>query len=300
MYISVVIPTLCRDSLIPCLEALRNQVGIQTYEVVVVTHKEFTPEINKYFEEVAPKHWKRAIFNHPGNGPAKNFVVEHCTIGDYIAFTDDDCIPHKRWLVDLRLTQQLSKADIVVGPCYPFNWSNPYQVAHQMHIMYYLETLAGGNSYPRPTSCGTTMNMLISKYRFKALRGFDPIFAQYHGDDRDFNARWASDGYTRAVYAPTASVAHNHPLDLKSFIRLSFKYGVGIQKCRELAIVREDKELPGPPKRREYLKLVNYLLTKAQSTTGVILWAAIMLLVSQEIKRIGMWYSRRHPEYTTK
>ena len=300
MLISVVIPTLCRASLIPCLEALRNQTIKELFEVIVVTHKDFTPEINEYFETVAPKHWKRALFNQPGNGPAKNFVVEHCTEGKFIAFTDDDCIPHRRWLAELKRIRMATFADIVVGPCYPFDWSNPYQVAHQMHIMYYLETLSSPNSYPRVTVCGTTMNMLISKERFKALGGFDPMFAKYHGDDRDFNTRWASDGYTRAVYAPAAPVAHNHPFTFKSFIRTSFRYGAGIQKCRELAAARGMDQLPAPPKRSEYSKLVEYILTKANSTQWTLLWAAFMLVVSQEIKHIGMRYVRYNPQYTTK
>ena len=299
--ISVIIPTYKRRCIIDCLKALELQEIKEDFEVIVVA-RSVEDYLQDYFAQViynSPIPFRLIIYSEPGNGPAKNFAVQQAK-GDFIAFTDDDCIPDMRWLQRLDFAQKLTNADIVVGSCFPENWNNPYLVAHQMHIQYFLENLiSAGISYPK-TICGTTMNMLIRKETFKRLGGFDTIFANYHGDDRDFNVRWAADADTRAVFNYSAIVAHNHPFTFKSLLRTSFKYGIGIQKCRELAIAKGYKEIPGPPKRYEYESLVYFLAGRTKFGFFKTLYSAFMLIVSQEVKRLGMWYGRKHPEYNSK
>lgn len=297
--ISVIVPTYRRKCIIDCLEALRSQINLVVDFEVIVVSRDMPEFLQEYFENIAPAHWLLVGFTEPGNGPAKNFAVQQAK-GSFIVFTDDDCIPDKNWLNRLYTAQQITTADIVVGACLPYDTNNLYLVAHQAHIQYYLETLASGGRYYPKTVCGTTMNMLIRKVTFKMLGGFNPLFANHFGDDRDFNVRWAADADIRAVYAYSAMVHHNHPFTFKSFIRTSFKYGVGIKNCAWIARVKGYKDIPAPPKRSEYGKLIKFLIGEARLGMCKTLYAALMLVFSQEVKRVGMWYARYNPEYTTK
>jgi glycosyltransferase involved in cell wall biosynthesis len=100
--ISVVIPTYHRPMLLKrCIDALANQsIGKNHFEIIVVSDgldsntkdiiaKIKTQEKINLFFYALPK--------HKGPAAARNLGVKKTTT-EYIAFTDDDCIPDSSWL----------------------------------------------------------------------------------------------------------------------------------------------------------------------------------------------------------
>jgi glycosyltransferase involved in cell wall biosynthesis len=102
--ISVVIPTYNRAGhLKECLEALERQtIAKKMFEVIVVDGGS-TDGTSEYLKERAAAGSMRLVYleeKKKGAGAARNLGVLNSS-SEYIAFTDDDCIPDADWLSDL-------------------------------------------------------------------------------------------------------------------------------------------------------------------------------------------------------
>ena len=327
--ISIIIPSIGRQSLINCLNSIQSQLNPPEYEVIVVANyleQWLMDELQKY------NFVKYIEYTGKGNGPAKNHAVMFAK-GEFIVFTDDDCVVDRKWLNTLVLTQLGYNADIVVGQCSPCDTTNPYLVAHQGLIMYYLDKnpYVSGHEYLLPkqesnfisilfnkVEVGTSMNMLIRKSTFECLGGFSKEFTNHYGDDYDFNMRWKLDETVKAVYCKNAIVKHNHPLTLKSLIKLSFRYGMGLEVCRKLAVkyYEANTNLISPlctpvedyikvhPSYSEYKYIRNYIAWQSfllnECSTMVRWYASWLSIMALLIKRLGSWYGRRNPEVSSK
>ena len=319
MIISVIVPTYKRASIIECLASIYAQKDAPEFEVIVVA-REMPEEMYKALIKIYPhililRPSTDILILRPckdiiGNGPAKNYGVEWAK-GTYLAFTDDDCIVDENWLNHLYYQAEIGY-DIVAGNCLPYDIANPYLLAHQGAIMYHLNTQAFLKA-----RVGTTMNLLIKKEIFDKLKGFDKLFASHYGDDYDFNIRWAADESIRAAYFPKAIVLHNHKLTLLKLIKLSFRYGIGLNLCRMLVQSRIIQKVASIGRlldfsssiqvcmpRLDYIKMFKYIAYRsADLATGSFLnrhYAGVLAIVMQEIKRLGVWYGSRHPEVVSK
>jgi len=94
--ITVVIPVKnAEDKIEKCLEAVFNQ-SLQPFEVIVVDGHSSDDTVLK-----ASKYPVKIIYEDYGTvGGARQVGLENAK-GDYIAFTDADCIPEKNWLENL-------------------------------------------------------------------------------------------------------------------------------------------------------------------------------------------------------
>jgi glycosyltransferase involved in cell wall biosynthesis len=106
-FVSVIIPTYRRPSLLTrCLTALaRQDLGAEQFEIIVVSDgvdaetyevvrslRAFHPEISIGFFETPQR---------KGPASARNLGWKHAK-GELIVFTDDDCIPSAKWLLNYR------------------------------------------------------------------------------------------------------------------------------------------------------------------------------------------------------
>ena len=112
---SVVIPTYNRpQQLDRCLAALAKQDYPQdSYRVVVVDDGSRQPLhdiVNAYTDQMTVT---LIVQENAGPAAARNKGVQNAT-GDYIAFTDDDCMPDAHWLREFAKTLQ-SHPDAMVG-----------------------------------------------------------------------------------------------------------------------------------------------------------------------------------------
>src|SRR3989339_227825 len=94
--ISVVIPTYNRSkSLKMCLQSLKKQ-SFKDFEVIVVDDGS-TDDTKKSFDSISSSRFRYIKKENGGQSSARNLGVKE-SVGDIIAFTDDDCVVDVNWL----------------------------------------------------------------------------------------------------------------------------------------------------------------------------------------------------------
>jgi glycosyltransferase involved in cell wall biosynthesis len=213
MKYTIIIPTRNRpQSLHQCLAACRAlESPGGAVEIIVVDDGSQPP--------VAPVEGV-VLIRESGGGPARarNRGIQSAT-GDLIAFLDDDCVPHPRWLATLAAAHRDTPEALLGGHTRNGLPENVYSAASQCLVDYLYEFLPRR----RPElNFFTTNNCAGSRARLLALGGFDPSFPLAAAEDRDLGERW---GLLRHV--PEAIVEHRHHLSLGRYLRQHFRYGRG-------------------------------------------------------------------------
>lgn len=192
--ISVIIPTCHRNDLLAkCIECLAP--GVQAlpsnqYEVIV-TDDGSQGTAEQMIKDAYP--WARWVAG-PRRGPAanRNHGVRYAS-GDYIAFTDDDCLPRPGWLSAYATMSTLGQGRLVYegmttcdeGLRSPL-WEAPIN-------------LTGGSLW----SC----NMMLSRALYSEIGGFDENFPSPAMEDADLCLRLKAAG-CNIVFVKEAVVDH--------------------------------------------------------------------------------------------
>ncbi len=190
--ISVVIPTCHRNDLLAkCLDCLAP--GIQTlsadqYEVIVTDDGSRSSAEKMISEKYPWAKWTQG----PRRGPAAN--RNHgasLASSEWIAFTDDDCLPDPGWLSNYY--------DSLVPDCQIYEGSTVAKVAIPGPFWTSPVNTTGGNLW----SC----NMMVSRQAFDDLQGFDEGFPSPHMEDVDFRIR-SETRFGKAKFVCEAVVDH--------------------------------------------------------------------------------------------
>ena len=224
--ISIVIPSYGRpERLGACLAALAEQDG-GPYETIVVddgSPQPLAPVCAQFGEWVKPLRQANA-----GPAAARNAGVDAAS-GDFICFTDDDCLPHSGWVSSLLEAQGGDPEKLVGG-----------RVVNALRDNLYSETSQSISDYlyrAQPPKNGgaffTTNNMGCSRAKFLELGKFDESFRLPAGEDREFGERWG-ERIGPLIYAPDAIVQHFHELNLTGFWKQQTNYGRGARHLRRL------------------------------------------------------------------
>jgi GT2 family glycosyltransferase len=198
--ISVVVPTYRRpEYLSRCLLALTTQVfDRDAYEIIVVSDGP-DPEIQLVMMEYA--HVKRpaihfiALSERRGPAAARNTGWREAA-GTWIAFTDDDCIPHEYWLANLcRDAQRLPE-------------NAPFALTGKTHV----PISADPTDYERnvahlETAGFITANCLCSRAALEETGGFDERFTMAWREDSDLQFNLIQH-HIPIFHAPSARVTH--------------------------------------------------------------------------------------------
>jgi GT2 family glycosyltransferase len=132
----------------------------------------------------------------PNRGPcAARDQAWRMAAGEWIAFTDDDCVPEPDWLV--RLLAAAEDADVVQGRTQP----DP----ERAHLLSH--PLARSISIDKFSDYFQTCNMLYRRRLLEELDGFDRSFRMI-ADDTDLGWR-ARDAGARIAFEPSALVTHD-------------------------------------------------------------------------------------------
>ena len=229
--ISIIIPTFNRpEHLSTCLRSI-TQLNFPKsgFEVVVVDdggNVELEPIIQPLREEVQVQ-----LIRQKNTGPAgaRNNGAAHAR-GEFIAFTDDDCIPDGEWLLAYSRCLKKDPLRLYGGRTINGLVNNIYSTASQLVIdhlyEYYNRTQEGARFF-------TSNNLAMTRAMFGSVGGFDTCFSLASGEDREFCDRWLHSGH-RMTYVPDACVTHNHNLGFSSFRRQHFSYGRGAWHFREV------------------------------------------------------------------
>jgi glycosyltransferase involved in cell wall biosynthesis len=230
---SVVVPTYGRRSqLLNCLEALANQDCREPWEVVVVD--DGSPEPVADAADAFAGRLPLRVIRQENAGPAaaRNRGV-HEARGEFIAFTDDDCLPEPGWLAELVHAARDRPGALVGGTTINGLTGELFASTSQMIVDL---VYAHFNSDPEDAYFLTSNNMLCTRERFLALKGFDAGFSRAGAEDRDFCDRWRMAGW-RIAWHPAARIEHRHSQTLRTFVDLHYRYGRGAYRYQ--AVRRE-------------------------------------------------------------
>lgn len=142
---------------------------------------------------------------------------------EYVVFTDDDCAPEPRWLLELAARFERSPRAMLGGRTVNALSTNLFSEASQQLVSYLYEYY---NSPELGARFLTSNNMAMPTELFLEVGGFHASFPRAAAEDRDLCDRWHGAGHAM-WYVPDAVVRHSHALGWSRFWRQHFGYGRG-------------------------------------------------------------------------
>jgi GT2 family glycosyltransferase len=268
---SIVVPTYRRpDRLSSCLESLGAlDYPRDRFEVIVVDDSNrSTSRFGQMPEGLNTINVTLLKQPHAGPAAARNTGAAQAR-GDYLAFTDDDCMPVTGWLRAIAMQILRTPDHAIAGRTINMLPGNLFSSATHLVTDFLQEWHAGHHPDPFFASC----NLAVRAKAFRGLGGFNPGFTLAGGEDREFCHRWAMSG-GRTTLVPEAVVRHVHPLTLRSFWRQHFRYGRGAflfhrLRARSAGSVRTPLSF--------YVALVTYPLRRANNPQRLRLTALLVL-----------------------
>lgn len=223
-FFSIVIPTYNRpDRLAICLQSIAEiDYPRDRFEVIVVDDgsQMSLDSVVKPFQDCLDI----TLLKQPNAGPAtaRNRGAERAK-GQFLAFTDDDCMPTSDWLNHLASRFTIEPDCLIGGLTINALPDNLYSTASQKLIDYLYEYY---NAKPEESRFFASNNLALSTELFHKIGGFDTSYPRAAAEDREFCDRWLNSGYAM-IYAPEVLIYHAHKLTFRSFWRQHFNYGRG-------------------------------------------------------------------------
>jgi GT2 family glycosyltransferase len=221
---------------------------------------------------------------HGGPAAARNGGAA-AACGQYLVFTDDDCVPDPNWLSALAAAVDVNPGRAVGGAVINALRDGLCSTASQLLIdflyEYYNVDANGGRFF-------ITANLTFPAEQFLAAGGFDVTFPLAAAEDRDMCDRWRELGH-EIVYCEGAVVRHAHALRLGSFARQHFNYGRGAHHLQRARARRGMTEIVVEPP-HFYSRLVGYPLK--QGVTGRALVLSGLLFLTQLSYAVGYFTER--------
>lgn len=202
-----------------CLANLQAQT-LRPKEILVVDGHSTDATV-----EIASRYGVRLLLEDYGTrGGAVQVGIDHAE-GEFVAFTDADCLPEPRWLETL--ASKFAPGIAGVGG----RVVNEGDRFIQRSIDVALNTVLGsansvqGRAYtePRFVSSISGCNSMYRREDVRAVGGLDPSLVTT--EDTELNRRLQKRG--RLLYVPDAVVHHRHGRGLRDFARRMFQYGFG-------------------------------------------------------------------------
>ena len=139
-------------------------------------------------------------------------------MGDYIAFTDDDCVPVEPWPWPLvkHLESAGSQIAGVGGRVLPLRDGLLSRYYSFHHIL------------EPPESCSylVTANCIYRRGVLVRVGGFDTNITHPGGEDVGLSTKVRAEGY-RLAFEPNATVLHDYRESLQDFAKTFYRYGKG-------------------------------------------------------------------------
>ncbi|MEO0587980.1 MAG: glycosyltransferase, partial [Planctomycetota bacterium] len=272
---SVVIPSFNRPArLEACIDALCAMDYLaERYEIVVVD--DGSPmRLDDAVARGAQGRVKARCIRQENQGPggARNRGAREAR-GKWLAFIDDDCKPHKRWLSELAEGLREAPTAMVGGDVVNDLRADRCAEASQQVMRFIYEYF---NATPGDAQFFCSDNMAMSRELFAEVGGFRVNPACGFGEDRELCDRWRHRGYPR-IFRPGALIYHYHAMTLRKFVKQHFGYGRG---GREYQLARaEDGRGPVPQEPLSfYFGLVGYPFRDERTDLNPLIQSALIFL----------------------
>jgi GT2 family glycosyltransferase len=285
---SIVIPTYSRPArLFECLRAMsRMEYPRDRFDVIVVDDGGDTPlgaALASFRSELTV-----SLVEQPNAGPAaaRNAGAERAR-GQFLAFTDDDCLPEPGWLAELAQVLTREPECMVGGTTVSAGPANLCSVTSQLILeMVYHHY----NADPLRARFLASNNLALSLRAFREIGGFDPTFRT--AEDRELCDRWLRRG-NRIIYQPRARVRHARILNARSFCRVHFEYGRGAARFHRVRAARKSGTMLADS--RFHLHIGNWLCRPLMSVPREqVVPVALLLAAWQTANFAGfLWESAR-------
>lgn len=220
--VSIIIPTLHSPMLAATLHAACNQSAFDSVlEIIVVGQQE-----NVDFARL-PKVVFVPVQEKPS--PARNRNIgARVARGDWLCFTDADCVPNSDWIEQIRHVCATGVASIGGAVAIAPEASYWGMCDHLLGF----ESQVAGLASASHIRFAATLNFCIRRDLFDALGGFDEEFRGAAGEDLDFCRRLYRAGY-QITFAPHAVVQHHPPRqDFLSVWKHLYGYGEATVQLR--------------------------------------------------------------------
>ena len=177
--VTVVVPTYRRPrQLQECLEALAAQRLEEPWDVVVVDDGSPGPPDPGVESLVAARGWRLVRQANAGPSAARNRGVREAR-GEFIAFTDDDCLPEPAWLETLLRAARNRQNALVGGTTVNGLTSDFFASTSQLIVDLVYEHF---NADPDDGYFLASNNILCSRAWFQDVGGFDESFPRAGAD----------------------------------------------------------------------------------------------------------------------
>jgi GT2 family glycosyltransferase len=218
--ISVVIPVRNQGhKMKKCLDAVFNQT-LEPFEVIVVDGHSTDNTV-----AIAERFPTTVLYEDYGTRAGANQVGIGHAEGDYIAFTDADCIPKRDWLENL--LKGFSEGIVGVGGSVNNIGSGFVEDSINAATRSFLGSATSiqgrvyeGKRFVRSIS---GCNSMYRKEDLLRVEGFDVTLTT--AEDTELNARLRKIG--KLLYTPEATILHDHSRGLREFAKRMYQYGYG-------------------------------------------------------------------------
>jgi GT2 family glycosyltransferase len=228
---TVIVPTFDRpEPLAACVRALRalERPG-GTLEIVIVNDGGRPPSAGVVCSNGETGLEIRVIEQRNAGPASARNAGAAAARGEWLAFTDDDCLPEPGWLSAFGAALIASPAALMGGRTVNAFPDSIFAETSQRladFVSSYFDGGATGRFF-------TSNNIAVSRAGFLQAGGFDARFPFSAGEDRELCDRWSAQGRP-SLTVPDAVVRHAHRLSARRFLRQHFTYGRGAVAFRRV------------------------------------------------------------------
>jgi glycosyltransferase involved in cell wall biosynthesis len=219
MKISVVIPVYNgAATLDACLRSLEHQtLASERYEIIVVD--DGSTDDSAW---IAQTGGVRVVSQHRAGAPAARNAGILAARGEWVAFTNSDCVCARTWLASLLASAE--RASGAIGAAgKTIGYRSQTQAARFIDLMGALDPIRS-LAHPR-FPFAPTSNILYRRDYLLAVHGFDTRYATY--DACDLHTRLLRTFGGAFAYEPRAVVMHHDRSTWREYFRRQFFNGVG-------------------------------------------------------------------------
>ncbi|MFM1920622.1 MAG: hypothetical protein RLZZ303_2256 [Candidatus Hydrogenedentota bacterium] len=215
--VSVIVPAYNAErTLAECIEALLAQ-DYPNLEIIIVDDgsTDRTAQIAQGYEGITYLHQSNA-----GPAAARNRGAATAK-GEWLAFTDSDCIAEPDWISALMAKVRANKGRGVVGVGGTYGIANPESLlARIIHA----EIQARHARMKDEVDFLGSFNVAYERKAFEAVAGFDESFSQASGEDNELAYRLIDAG-GKLHFTRRAIVNHYHPTRLLPYFKTQMRHG---------------------------------------------------------------------------